>query len=58
MATAQYRDPVCGMQVEAAKSAGQSEHRGQTYYFCSRGCKEKFEQHPEQYEDKSREEDR
>ena len=49
MTTAQHTDPVCGMQVEAENAAGQSEYRGQTYYFCSQGCKEGFEQNPEQY---------
>jgi len=58
MSTAQYRDPVCGMQVEAENAAGQSEYRGQTYYFCSQGCKERFDQRPEQYEGESSEEDR
>jgi len=42
-------DPVCGMQVDEQKAAGQSEHQGQTYYFCSQGCQRKFEQDPEQY---------
>lgn len=58
MSTAQHRDPICGMQVEAETAAGQSEYRGQTYYFCSEGCKERFEQDPEQYQGKSSEEDR
>ncbi len=42
-------DPVCGMQVDEQKAAGQSEHQGQTYYFCSPGCKRKFDENPEQY---------
>ena len=58
MSTAPHRDPVCGMTVETENAAGQSEHRGQTYYFCSQGCKDRFDQHPEQYEGKSSEEDR
>src|SRR3954468_17249458 len=32
------RDPVCGMTVDPAKAAGQFEHNGTTYYFCSKGC--------------------
>jgi uncharacterized protein len=36
-------DPVCGMQVEAANAAARSEHDGQTYWFCSDGCRERFE---------------
>ncbi len=46
---AQHTDPVCGMQVEEGKAAGTSEHAGKTYYFCSRGCKEKFDADPGRY---------
>lgn len=48
-----HTDPVCGMQVDHQKAAGQSEHGGQTYYFCSQGCKKRFDQNPEQYASKS-----
>ena len=41
------RDVVCGMQVDPTKAAGQYE--GKTYYFCSLGCKAKFEANPRQY---------
>jgi Cu+-exporting ATPase len=58
MATGQHTDPVCGMRVEADEAAGQSEFRGQTYYFCSEGCKERFKQNPEQYAEKSKEANR
>ena len=43
------RDPVCGMQVDPAKAAGRSEYQGQTHYFCSKGCKTKFDANPVQY---------
>ena len=43
------KDPVCGMQVEPAKAAGTSEYRGQTDYFCSKGCKAKFDANPSLY---------
>jgi Cu+-exporting ATPase len=46
---ATHTDPVCGMQVDESKAAGQSNHQGQTYYFCSQGCKGKFDENPEQY---------
>jgi Cu+-exporting ATPase len=36
-------DPVCGMEVDPATAAGSSEHEGQTYYFCSTGCKRRFD---------------
>jgi Cu+-exporting ATPase len=39
-------DPVCGMTVEPAKAAGQSEFGGETYYFCSPMCKQKFDADP------------
>lgn len=44
-----FRDPVCGMQVTAERNAGSSEHNGETYYFCSRHCLERFQAHPESY---------
>lgn len=46
-------DPVCGMQVDDQQAAGQSNYQGQTYYFCSQGCKSKFDQQPEQYAGRS-----
>lgn len=46
---AEHKDPVCGMQVEEADAAGQSEHEGKTYYFCSTACKDRFDQSPADY---------
>lgn len=43
------KDPVCGMDVETASTAGQSDFEGKTYYFCSESCKEKFDANPAQY---------
>jgi YHS domain-containing protein len=43
------KDVVCGMQVAPAKAAGQSEYGGKTYWFCSPGCKRKFDANPDQY---------
>ena len=34
-------DPVCAMSVDRAKAVA-GEWNGQTYYFCSRGCKAEF----------------
>src|SRR5688572_22317123 len=42
-------DPVCNMTVDPARAAGSSEYRGETFYFCSLGCKAKFEAEPEKY---------
>jgi YHS domain-containing protein len=39
-------DPVCGMTVEPATAAAAWEHDGQTYYFCSVGCMERFRKDP------------
>ena len=36
------RDPVCGMSVNPAKAAGVVEYEGRKFYFCSKGCAEKF----------------
>jgi YHS domain-containing protein len=44
-------DPVCGMEVDPATAAGSSEYQGETYYFCSVGCKRQFDKAPEQYTD-------
>ena len=43
------KDVVCGMQVDPAKAAGSSEYNGKTYYFCSKGCKTKFDANPGQF---------
>lgn len=45
----QHQDPVCGMTVEEGKEAGKSEYKGNTYYFCSRGCKVAFDKSPTTY---------
>ena len=42
------KDPVCGMTV-TEQSAHQQEHAGKRYYFCSNGCKTKFNANPNQY---------
>ncbi len=43
------RDPVCGMMVASGRAAGKSEYRGEVYYFCSAGCREKFDADPESF---------
>jgi P-type Cu+ transporter len=39
----QVRDPVCGMTVTPETAAGTSARDGETYYFCSSGCKTQFD---------------
>jgi YHS domain-containing protein len=47
--TTAVKDPVCVMDIEPATAPGQTEHKGQTYYFCSSRCKERFDVNPKQY---------
>ena len=47
------RDPVCGMTVDRLKTPHRSEYAGQSFSFCSAGCKEKFDREPESYVDRS-----
>lgn len=46
---AMQNDPVCGMQIDKADAAGQSEYEGRTIYFCSSACKERFDANPTQF---------
>jgi YHS domain-containing protein len=43
------KDPICGMDVDPKTAAGKSEYLGQTYYFCSNGCKKAFDKEPQKY---------
>src|SRR5437867_5026948 len=45
----QPKDPVCGMSVDPQNAAGSHDYKGQTYFFCSRGCREKFTADPERF---------
>ena len=45
-------DPVCGMTVNAETTPHQASYQGQTYYFCSAGCRTKFVADPQRYLDK------
>jgi P-type Cu+ transporter len=45
----QVVDPVCGMTVDPAKSAGSFEYKGATYHFCSIRCLEKFKNDPDSF---------
>ncbi len=42
------KDPVCGMTVDR-KTPHTSEYHGQTVYFCSAHCKQRFDEDPERY---------
>src|SRR2546430_2670915 len=43
------KDPVCGMTVTPEKAAAKIEHAGNRYYFCSKGCAERFSSEPEKF---------
>lgn len=43
------KDPVCGMDVDPKTAGGKSEYKGQTYYFCSPGCRKSFDAYPHPY---------
>jgi Cu+-exporting ATPase len=42
-------DPVCGMTVDTRTAKHRDEREGQSYYFCSAGCKTKFQADPVKY---------
>ncbi len=50
------KDPICGMDVKES-SPHQAEKNGETFYFCSAGCREKFlnQDQPEKKEEEKEE---
>lgn len=52
--TTMQTDPVCGMQVEPSRTAGSSQHAGNTYHFCSPGYKTKFDNDPNKFANSER----
>src|SRR5947209_11447987 len=48
-APTKVRDPVCGMTVDPATSRHRFEHHGETFHFCSAGCRSKFAADPAKY---------
>ncbi len=49
------QDPVCGMTVDPSRSAGSSTYNDRKYYFCSKGCKAKFDADPAAFVEKKKE---
>jgi len=43
------KDPVCNMEVDEKRAAATSIYKGKTYYFCAKGCKERFDKDPEKF---------
>ncbi|WP_368509056.1 heavy metal translocating P-type ATPase [Bradyrhizobium lupini] len=48
-AAATVRDPVCGMTFDPATSKHRFDHHGETFHFCSAGCRTKFAADPAKY---------
>ena len=51
-----FVDPVCGMSVAPETAAGKYDYKGETYYFCSTGCLNKFKQNPANFLENKKEE--
>jgi P-type Cu+ transporter len=43
------RDPVCGMMVDPATAKHRADYAGETFYFCSAKCKDRFAADPKRY---------
>jgi Cu+-exporting ATPase len=43
------KDPVCGMTVDPHTAKHRAEHGGHAFYFCSNGCRTRFEADPARY---------
>ena len=43
------RDPVCSMELDPRSATASLVHRGQTYYFCSANCHDRFTREPEKH---------
>jgi Cu+-exporting ATPase len=48
-AATKVKDPVCGMTVNPATSKHHFTHHGDTFHFCSAGCRTKFAADPAKY---------
>ncbi len=46
-ATGNATDPVCGMSVTIEGAKHHLVYEGKPYYFCSAGCRKKFETDPQ-----------
>jgi Cu+-exporting ATPase len=42
-------DPVCGMTIDTADAVGHADYKGETYYFCSESCLERFRANPAEF---------
>jgi Cu+-exporting ATPase len=37
------------MDIDPEEAAGTSSYKGETYYFCSLGCKDQFDENPAEF---------
>src|SRR4030088_723196 len=51
---ANVRDPVCGVSCAPGKRRHRFDHRGETFHFCSAGCRTKFAADPKGYLDNNK----
>src|SRR5688572_28922878 len=47
--TGSVMDPVCGMAITVTEETPSASYYGETCYFCSPRCRDKFESDPERY---------
>ena len=47
--TSKVKDPVCGMNVNPERAEHKTAYGGETFYFCSASCKDKFAKDPASY---------
>lgn len=43
------KDTVCEMEIDETTAGNSLIFEGQTYFFCSEGCRAEFQRHPEDY---------
>ena len=42
-------DPVCGMTVDPSSAAARTRYEGSDFYFCTEGCKARFQSAPQDF---------
>ena len=47
--TGKVNDVMCGMDIDPNTAAAQMVYQGETYYFCSNACHDKFMAEPQKY---------
>ena len=52
-ASAVVVDPVCGMTVDPERTPFRWQHEGRPYFFCSVSCRQRFQESPEAFQERS-----